>query len=329
MYSKSVAELIDKSKDVLIIQADNPDGDSLGSAIALEQILTKLNKNATMYCSIRIADHLHYLKGWSRVVNDFPASFDLAILVDTSSPSLIDNLTEVQKKALSSKPLVIIDHHQQTDSAIDFAELKIIEPAAATGQIIFNLAKDNNWELNLEACESLATSILSDSLGLSTKSTTSETIRIIADLVDMGVDLSKLDSARKEGYKKSLDLTKYKGRLLERIETYLDGQLVVISIPWEEIEKYSPLYNPSVLVLEDMRLVDTCLVAIAFKIYNDGRMSAKIRSNSSFPLSNKLAESFGGGGHEYSSGFKTTEFSSYQDLLKEVIDKTSNLIKQL
>lgn len=325
MNQDKLIKLINDASDIVILQADNPDTDSLGSSIALEQILTSLNKNVTMYCRIHIASYLHYLSGWSRVIDSLPNKFDLAIIVDTSSISLMDKLSDSDKKRLSKSEVVIIDHHP-VESTIDFATLTIIEEASSTGEIIYKIAKDNDWKLNAEASSALASSILADSLGLTSKSTTAKTIRIIADLVESGVDLNKLDSIRKESYRKSLELTKYKGQLLERLETYLDGRLVVLTIPWEEIEKYSPIYNPSMLVMEDMRLVDSSAVAIAFKIYNDGKITAKIRSNSSYPISNKLAKIFGGDGHDYASGFKTYDYKDYNELLKKVIEELGKLL---
>jgi nanoRNase/pAp phosphatase (c-di-AMP/oligoRNAs hydrolase) len=157
--------------------------------------------------------------------------------------------------------------------------------------------------------------------------TTSHSIRIIADLVDNGVNLTQLDSQRRESYRKSLELTHYKGQLLQRIETYLDNKLSLVVIPWSEIQKYSPLYNPSMLVQEDMRLIEGNVMSVAIKLYSDGHITGKVRAAYGHPIAAKLAEHFGGGGHEYSSGFKTTNYSS-DELKAEIIKLTSELINE-
>ncbi|MEI9913883.1 MAG: DHH family phosphoesterase [Candidatus Saccharibacteria bacterium] len=180
---EKLAESIEKASHILVVQADNPDGDSLGSAIALEQILTGLGKEVTMYCAVNIPVHLHYLTGWSRVTGDLPNNFDLSIIVDTSSAGLLEKINGLNQ--IKTKPCVILDHHQ-TEGTIDFASLVINRPVVATGELIYDLAKALNWQLNQEASEMLAISILSDSLGLMSKATTSNSIRIIADLVDGG-----------------------------------------------------------------------------------------------------------------------------------------------
>lgn len=323
---EKLSELLSKANSILIVQADNPDADSLGSAIALEQIFTAQGKEAHMFCAVDMPKHLKYLPAWSRVSNELEKSFDVAIIVDTSAISLLEKMSESDLKSIKSKPVIIIDHHD-TETTIDFATLVFNRPVVATGELIYNLAKKLNWPLNQEAKEMLAISILGDSLGLMSANTTSNSIRIIADLVDGGVNLTHIDSLRRETYRKSLKLTKYKGELLSRIETYLDNRLALLTIPWEEIEKYSPLYNPPMLVIEDMRLIEDNAIAVAIKIYSD-HLTAKIRANDGFPFAAKLAEHFGGGGHQYASGFKTSDYT-LEDLKKEVVKITSELLNEV
>lgn len=325
-YSK-FNEFINKSSNILIIQADNPDGDSLGSSIALEQILTELKKEVEMYCAVHIPDYLKYLKAWSRVKTELPTKFDLVIIVDTSTLNLLDNTKDFDLALIKSKPVIVIDHHD-TELSIDFANLVINEDKSATGEIIYNIAKSLKYNINKEASEALATSILSDTIGLMTESTTSDTFRVMADLIDLKADLPKLDASRRESYQKSLELTKYKGQLLQRIETFLDDKLAIVVIPWEEIKTYSPLYNPSMLVLEDMKLIKNNQISIALKQYQDLRITAKIRSSINTPIAKELAESFGGGGHKYASGFRTYDYSDVNELKKDLVNKTNQLLNK-
>ncbi|MHB1864699.1 MAG: DHH family phosphoesterase [Candidatus Saccharimonadales bacterium] len=322
-----LSALISTASKIVIVQADNPDGDSLGSAIGLEQIFTDLNKEAYLFCAVSIPPHLKYLPGWSRVVNELPSSFDLTVIVDTSSKSLLENINSTDLVKIQTKPIVVLDHHQ-TEATIDFASLIINQPVVATGELIYKLSIDLKWPLNSEAKDMLAVSILSDSLGLMSANTSSSSIRAIADLVDGGVNLTHIDNLRKQTYRKTPELTKYKGQLLTRIENYLDNRLAIITIPWEEIEQYSPLYNPPMLIMEDMRLIENNAIAIAIKSYNDGHLTVKIRTNEGYPIAAKLAEHFGGGGHDYASGIKTTEYN-LSDLKKEIILTSKQLLDEV
>ena len=322
--------LVDEATKILILQADNPDGDSLGSAIALEQILMLKNKQTDLFCAIKLPSYLSYMKGWDRVSSDVPDNFDLCIIVDTSAQALIENATKlIPLTKLSKKPLIVIDHHI-TKATIDFANLSILDPkSAATGEVIYKLSKQAGYELNQTALDSLTAAILSDTLGLTTDNTTSETVYAVAEMVEKGVSLSALESARRSTQRKSPQMVKYKGQLLERIEYFASDRVALLVIPWEEIEKYSPEYNPAMLALDDMRLTTNTQIAIVLKIYPDGKITGKIRSNHGSPLAAKLAENFGGGGNEYASGFKLLDNEDPKTVKNAVIAKATELLDGL
>lgn len=322
-------QVLDKANKIVVIQADNPDGDSLASALALEQILGDLGKDPVLYCGVDIPTYLRYLPGWDRVSKELPGQFDASIIVDTSAIGLLETL-EGNKQVgwLASKPAVVIDHHA-VENSISFASVVINEPAVATGEIIYEIAKEFGWELNHTAKEMLAISILADSLGLISEGTTARSIHIIAELVDGGVKLAELENARREMMRKSPELTRYKGELLQRVEYFANNRIATITIPWEEIEKYSHAYNPSMLVLDDMRLTENTDIAIAFKTYRDSRVTAKIRCNFGKTIGAKLAEHFGGGGHPYASGFKVTDGRPFNEVKSECIQKATELLDNL
>jgi phosphoesterase RecJ-like protein len=94
MYSEAdgIKSIIDTAKIIVVIQADNPDADSLGSALALEEILGNLNKEVILYCSIDAPGYLRYLNGWDRVQHDIPRVFDASIVVDASTVTLLEKL---------------------------------------------------------------------------------------------------------------------------------------------------------------------------------------------------------------------------------------------
>jgi len=325
-----IQELLANAQRIVIIQADNPDGDSLGSALALEQIIGDMGKQPYLYCGANIPSYLTHLRGWDRVSKELPTQFDLSIIVDTSAASLLDNLNETgQRGWLAAKPCIIIDHHN-VEATIPFASVICNKTAVATGEVIYELAKQLNWPLNLEAKNMITTAILADSLGLMTPATSARSIHIVAELVEGGVSIADLENRRRDMMRKSVEITYYKGRLLERIEYFSDNRVATVTIPWEEIQEYSHQYNPSMLVLEDMRLTTNTAIAIAFKLYSDGHVTAKIRANYGSPIAGKLAEHFGGGGHEYSSGFKTpANGRPFNEVKSECIAYATQLLDQL
>jgi phosphoesterase RecJ-like protein len=327
--AEQIRGIVKDAQKIVVIQPDNPDVDSLASALALESIFEEQGKNATLYCGVDMPSYLHYLPGWGRVVRDFPKDFDASVVVDTSSKDLLDQLNRSGALGwVASKPSVVIDHHA-TEPTIDFAKVICQPKAVATGEVIYELAQQLDWQLDDTARELVSVAILSDSLGLMSASTSARTIHIIGELVEAGVNLPELESARRETLKREPELIHYKGQLLERVEFHHQDKIALVTIPWKEIEKYSPLYNPSMLVLDDMRLGKGTLVAIAFKQYHDGKITAKIRCNYGWGVADKLAEHFGGGGHPLASGFKIAEKRDIEELKNEVIKVAADLLAKV
>lgn len=324
-----IQKILDGAQRIVILQADNPDGDSLGSALALEQILGDMGKEPLLYCGVDIPAYLRYLRGWDRVNKDLPQQFDASIIVDTGADSLFEQLEKSgQKGWIKAKPVIVLDHHA-TEANIDFASVICNHTAVATGEVIYELARQLDWPLNQTAKEMVVTAIMSDSLGLVTESTSARSIHIIGELVEGGVSLANLEHARRDLMRKSPEVVHYKGELLQRVEYFNENRVAVITIPWKEIERYSSEYNPSMLVLEDMRMTTGTHIAIAFKTYNNDRITAKIRANQGYPIAGALAEHFGGGGHKYASGFKIQNGRSFDEVKAECIMTASRLLNEL
>ena len=301
MYQDFSTFLQDKTR-ISIIQAENPDGDSLGSAIALDYLLT--DRASTLYCPVDIPKYLRYFPDWSRVTNEFDFRADGYIIVDTASTILLSKLLDdpAIKNRLYHTPVLVIDHHETPDD-LDFPHQAIIETRPACADLIFQIAQANRLNLPQPAAEALYAGISSDTLGLVSASVTSDTMRTMAALIDLGVSPAVLDERRREFMKKSPRILDYKADLIKRIEYSLDGRLATVHIPFEEIQQYSDEYNPNVLILEELRLVENVEVAVAIKTYPDGKLTGKIRT--SVPIADQIAGYFGGGGHPYAAGFRT------------------------
>lgn len=304
--ASTIAELVADAHNIVILQADNPDGDSLGSALALEQILGDLGKEPYLYCAVDMPAHLKYLPGWDRVSNQLPSNYDLGIIVDTSALSLFEQAQKTgDMYVIQAKPTIVLDHHD-VENTLTFAKVVCNKATVSAGELIYELAQQLAWPLNIHAKNAIAVSILSDSLGLMTDATSARSIHIIAELVEGGVKLPEIENLRRELNRKSPELTRYKGDLLQRIEYSEGNRVATVVIPWDEIEQYSPEYNPSILVIDEMRMTTGTQIAVAFKTYPDGRITGKIRCNYGYAIGADLAKHFGGGGHPYASGFKVT-----------------------
>ena len=325
MYSKFKDFLAGKER-ICVIQAENPDGDSLGSAIALDYLLE--DKSVSLFCPVDIPKYLHYFEDWSRVSNDFDFKADGYIIVDTAATVLLSKLLDDSaiRNRLYSTPVLVLDHHETTDD-LEFAHDSIIEIKPACAELIYEIAKDQKIPISKTAAEAIFQGILSDTLGLTSASVTAHTFEIAAELTKLGAVISELEERRREFMKKSPRILDYKADLIKRVEYSLDGKLATVHIPWDDIREFSDEYNPNVLILEELRLVEGVMVAVAVKTYPDGKVTGKIRTTSGAPIAEKIAGYFGGGGHNFAAGFRTYDMT-YEDVLKDLVKVIPNLLSE-
>jgi phosphoesterase RecJ-like protein len=326
-----IKTLLDQAQKIVVIQADNPDGDSLASSLALEQILGEQGKNVVMYCAVDIPLYLRYLLGWDRVQKDLPTQFDAAVIVDVSTVTLLEKLQDSgQLSWLATKPCVVLDHHGSVDNPITFAKSSLIDPSvSSTGQLIYNLARDLSWPLDKTSAEFIMTSILGDTQGLTNDLAGAETYRVMAELVDLGAKRPELEEKRRELSKMPGSIYRYKGELIKRTELAAEGQIASVTIPQNEITEFSPLYNPAPLIQADMLQIENVALAIVFKRYDDGKITAAIRANNGYDVANQLADHFGGGGHPYAAGFKIVDGQAFDKVKSECVVYAAELLDKI
>lgn len=323
-----IKQLVEQAQRILVIQADNPDADSLGSALALEHILGDMGKDVALYCGVHIPDYLHYLPGWGRVVSDVPSSFDLSIIVDASTYILLEKLEASGHFGwVKSRPCIVLDHHVSVEKPLDFTEHMLVRSdAASTGELIYDLASREKWTINPEAAGDIMMSILGDTQGLTNELTTAVTYRTMAALTELGADRSALEEARREFGKMPPKIYTYKAKLISETEFADDGRIAHVTVGQADLNEFSPLYNPVPLIQPDMLQIKNVAVAIVFKVYDDGKITGAIRSNNAYPVAAKLAETMGGGGHAHASGFKITDGRPLNEVKSECIAKAAELI---
>lgn len=316
-------QLVANSQTILILQPEKPDTDSLGSSLALENILGALGKTPIMYCQDDIPEYIRVLDGWDRVVPDFPAQFDFTILVDAGGPQAVARTFEKHGRQLAAKPFVILDHHaSRADLAIP--TIDIIDPkCASTTQLVVNLATEFNWAINLEAAQSIVQGIMADTRGLTTPITDLKVIQTVADMVKLGVSLPELHQRFRAMNVLAPELLAYKAKLIERIEYFLDGALAVVVITPEELTQFAKIHDPGDLVIYEMVNVRGVALAAVLRNYGD-KLKGSTRANR--PLADEVCRHFGGGGHPQAAGFRV-DGRPVEDIKKELIEVTAGKLK--
>jgi phosphoesterase RecJ-like protein len=292
---------IKAAQTILLLQPDSPDGDSLGSGLGLEEILSDLGKTVHMYSYKEPEPYLRFLEGWDRVAQDLPKQFDLTILVDTGAPALIKSALEHHFAAFTAKPFFIIDHHVSRQD-FGFPVNEIVEEAVATSELITRIAQALKWPINASAAYKLTSALLADSLGLTTSGTTAASVAALAELTARGANLYDLSKARREASAITPDLLHLKGKLLQSVEFLAGGALAVAEITPDMVAKYKDIAEPYTLILTDIQWTKGVELVAAFKNYGT-KINVPLRST--IGAAGPVAEHFGGGGHPNAGAYRT------------------------
>jgi bifunctional oligoribonuclease and PAP phosphatase NrnA len=316
---EELGEHVSSAASILILQPDSPDGDSLGSALGLEEIFGDLGKTVHLYSYKEPEPYLRFLEGWDRVSQNLPKEFDLVVLVDTGSPALIKSALEHYRPELTAKPFFIIDHHVSRQE-FGFETTQIVEEAVATSELITRITQALKWPINARAAFKLASALLADSLGLTTSGTTAKSVAALAELTKAGANLHELSKARREGSALTSDLLHLKGRLLESVEFYADGALAIAEINPDTVAKYKDIAEPYTLILSEMQWTKGVELVAVFKNYGT-KINVPLRSTNE--SAGTIAELFDGGGHPNAAAYrcKTTNVRAEMELLVDTFAK--------
>lgn len=313
----AVAEAIRSSQKPLLCGHIMPDGDSLGSVLALGLGLQGIGKQVTIYSSDPIPDIYSYLPGVGQIVlGEVPLqNYDLLIAVDCSVPERLGKA--VQPYLANGLPVAIIDHHV---ADAPFGQHNYIRTeAAATGEIIMDLLDLLHIDLNLDLAINLYTAIVTDTGSFRYENTTSETHKRTARLLSYGVPVSRISNyIFGEQPLKSLRLLEVALRTLGVSQC---GRIAWMSITKADIQAIGSSEQNIEGLINYPRKIKGVELAILFRELEDNRVKVGFRSKYRVDV-NLLAKKFGGGGHIRASG--CTIESPIESVKEEVIREALN-----
>jgi bifunctional oligoribonuclease and PAP phosphatase NrnA len=296
-------DLVKNNKNFVITSHVNPDGDSLGSALALYYFLLNEGKSARFINvsetprNYRFLDKKNVIELFS--VNSHKKLIeeaDLIVIVDTNEYLRLKSMGEVIKSG--SVRTLCIDHHVQLGkNGFDFSIIDTESPA--TGEIIFKLFKEFDKDLiTEEIAEALYTAIMTDTGSYRFPRTDSETHLITAELIKLGADPVYVYN---EVYDKvSIGVIKLLTRFLDRLQFLYDEKLAYAVIRIKDFEETGTDIMDTDGFSKQMMSIDTVKLSIIFTESKNG-VKISFRSKGNIPA-NKLAAEFGGGGHLNAAG---------------------------
>ena len=294
-------------KQITIIPHENPDGDAIGSAIGLAEILTESGHNLLVVSPTEYPDFLKWIN--TRVdtliygnaknkVSKFIENSDIVICVDFNDSARAGKLEKKVKQFNKTK--ILIDHHPYPT---DFCDYIISETHySSTAELIYDVIKEIGLikQLNLVAAEALYTGILTDTGSFSHNTSDPNTFRVASELIAFGVDTKKIQSEVYHNF--SADRMRLLGYCLnKKMQVFSEYCAAIISITKQELEEFN-FNTGDTEGFVNYPLSINNIVFSALFIEKEGWVKASFRSKGNFPVNHFSKNHFGGGGHLNAAG---------------------------
>ena len=297
---RAIADRIAAANSLLITTHARPDGDGLGSMVALGRMAIKAGKSVQLLCE-DVPLRYQFLfpdqtpAGISRFAT-LAARVDEIVLLDTSTPGQLEPNIEAFR-AVHDKTLVL-DHHAVGGDigAIQWVD----EHAAAAAVMVAELLELLGWELDVVAAEALLTGVASDTGWLQYANTDGRCLRLAAKLVDLGVRTDKLYHQLYQNAR--LERLKLLGRVLESLELHCEGRLAVMTVVGEDFAATGAKSGEMENLINASLEIGSVEAAIIL-VENEENIRVSLRSRDVLDVA-AIAQQFGGGGHRRAAGAK-------------------------
>lgn len=310
-----IRELIEDSTTILLTTHVNPDGDGLGSELALYRQLTEAGKQVRVINNDPVPDRYLFLDPdrCSEVFapgrdRSFIRDCDLIIVLDNSSMERMGPMAAVLRASAARK--VCIDHHlirsepgsPESDGSWDV--LWNLEEASATGELIFDLINALGGPLTLDKAEPLYVSLVTDTGNFRFSKTGPRSHEVAARLLECGVNPVRIYQEVFE--RNSAAFMRLLGYALSQFHQECDGRLVWVTVNRDTIRDYKAQDEDTSEMVNFFFQIHRVQMAILFKELPGGKTKVSLRSKGEVDV-NSLAIRFGGGGHRNASGIVLDE----------------------
>jgi phosphoesterase RecJ-like protein len=289
-----VLQEIQQRRRFLVTSHARPDGDAIGSTLALAQILRKMGKSAAVILGDPVPLLYHPLPGSETIVHSSQVNgdYDAVIILEC------DSVQRTRLRGLENQFLINIDHHV---SSRPFANINWIDPSAvATAELIFRLAQAAQVKITPEIATCLYTAVLTDTGAFCYAPTNACTFELAKFLVEHGADPGKI--AQSVYFSSPMSKMCLLGAALSRLER--DGAITWMSITRHDMERFGALDEDCEGLVNYALGISGVEVAIFFREVAHERIRVSIRSKGAVNVA-AIAQKFGGGGHECAGGFST------------------------
>lgn len=326
---QAVTELLSTPKKIAIIPHRSPDGDAMGSTLALYHFLLKLGHEPVVIAPNEFPDFLAWLPASDKVlvyekdrenVSKILQGAELLFALDFNALHRTGEMEQVLSKL--SAPFIMIDHHQSPDN---FAVVTYSDTAfGSTCEMIYNficdLGKKQLIDKNIATC--IYTGILTDSGSFRFPKTTGTTHRIIADLIDLGAENTNIPSLLFDS--NSYESLQLLGRALANMKVFPEYKTSYTTLTQQELDTFSYVKGDTEgIVNYGLTIKGIVFAAIFIEHRDENIIKISFRSQGDFDVNQFAREHFSGGGHINAAGGKSNQS------MKDTVAKFEKLIAQI
>jgi len=287
------------AKRVVIGSHISPDGDAIGSALALSHALDQLKVPHDVLFRDEPPDNLRFLPGTENISHATDGGpWDVAVVLDLEA---LDRLGSVQPCLESAPFMVVIDHHLPIVAPGDFRVVDTTYPA--TCSILTELLQHSELEVTPEMALCLATGILTDTGNFRYPNTTAKSIHQVAWLVERGANISYMSD---EVYnQRAIAAARIGGFAQEKMTVVGGGRLAYCTLPYAKFEEYGAVEDDTEGVVNELLSVKGVHVAFLLREAKPGKVRGSVRSRGDLDVA-AIVREFGGGGHKNAAGVSFT-----------------------
>ncbi len=289
---------IKAAKNILIAAHRDPDGDSLGSQLALKKFVQSLNKPVTVFGDGAIPYKYEFLPGLKEIhqitPESAPESYDLAIILDCS---VLSRIGAIEKLIIKGTSIIDIDHHPDNS---EYGDINLILPGASSvAEILMEFFLYCKWNIDKDTATLLYTAILTDTGRFRFDSTTRRTMELAGMLLEKGISPREVA----DGVYHSIppDILRMIGTVLSKTEFYENDRICIMGLDKNSMRVYHTSMGDMEGLAEYTLYGRNTLVGGLLKEQEDNTTKVSLRSRRSIDVS-RLARKYGGGGHINASG---------------------------
>lgn len=315
---KKLDEFVEKSNKIAVVAHADPDGDSIGSIMALREILKTKGKDVDFFINGEIPFNYKFIKDLDKASLSYKEKkYDLFFALDSSDEERLADKVDIMK---NSKKTICIDHHKTNKG---YCNLNIIEPDfSSTGEIIYEIFKTLKYEINERAAENIFIAIITDTGKFIYDNAGYKTFENVSDLLKLNINKNEIVKNLYSSEPKNI--FKLKADVFNSTEFFMEDKVALSCLFKENLKKYNLSLKDIDGLVERLRDIENVEISILIKELDDKTYKISMRSLGNSDVS-KVCETFGGGGHKNAAGFKidNIEFVTLKKLILEEVEKNA------